>query len=140
MNLDLKSLDDDRWIETNGRHRSVAPTAVEGAGTAEDAFRTAICGALDEIARQIAMLNALVRSEAQGADVTSRTLSGRVVLTRRQLEILRFVAHGRSTDWIATELWLSVATVRNHVARAMRVLDAHSRLEAVAKARDLGLI
>jgi DNA-binding NarL/FixJ family response regulator len=62
------------------------------------------------------------------------------LLTPRQLEILAMVADGMSTEQIAEGLWLSVATVRNHVARTLRALDAHSRVEAVAKARRLGLL
>jgi DNA-binding NarL/FixJ family response regulator len=61
-------------------------------------------------------------------------------LTERQLEILGLVAEGLSTDEIAARLWLSVATVRNHIARALRALDAHSRMQGIAKARRLGLL
>jgi DNA-binding NarL/FixJ family response regulator len=62
------------------------------------------------------------------------------LLTRRQIEILSLIADGVSTEDIARRLWLSTATVRNHVARTLRALGAHSRLEAVAKARRLGLL
>jgi PAS domain S-box-containing protein len=56
-------------------------------------------------------------------------------LTPRQCEVLRLLEHGRSTDQIATELSLSVETVRNHVRNLMQALGVHSRLEAVAVAR-----
>jgi PAS domain S-box-containing protein len=56
-------------------------------------------------------------------------------LTPRQSEVLRLLEHGRSTDQIATELSLSVETVRNHVRNLMQALGVHSRLEAVAVAR-----
>jgi DNA-binding CsgD family transcriptional regulator len=61
-------------------------------------------------------------------------------LTRRQIEILGLIAEGLSTENIAGRLWLSPVTVRNHAARILRALDAHSRVEAVAKARRLGLL
>jgi PAS domain S-box-containing protein len=61
-------------------------------------------------------------------------------LTPRQMQILRMLAHGHSTHQIATELHLAVETVRNHVRRLLRALDAHSRLEAVAAARRDGLL
>jgi DNA-binding NarL/FixJ family response regulator len=64
----------------------------------------------------------------------------RVGLTARQHEILRLVAEGLSTKQIARELWLSPATVRNHVSAILLTLDAHSRIEAVATARDAGLL
>jgi DNA-binding CsgD family transcriptional regulator len=103
------------------------------------AFHAALYGAFAEINRQLSLLQGLLRDAAKNPDVPERPPPD-VGLTRRQLEILRFLAEGRSTAWIAAELWLSVATVRNHVAGAMRALDAHSRLEAVARARALGLL
>jgi PAS domain S-box-containing protein len=56
-------------------------------------------------------------------------------LTQRQIDVLRLLEHGRSTEQIAQELRLSSATVRNHIRGVLRALDAHSRLEAVAVAR-----
>jgi PAS domain S-box-containing protein len=56
-------------------------------------------------------------------------------LTPRQAEVLRLLELGRSTDQIADELHLSTDTVRNHIRRMLRALNAHSRLEAVAIGR-----
>ncbi|HST17090.1 MAG TPA: LuxR C-terminal-related transcriptional regulator [Gaiellaceae bacterium] len=56
-------------------------------------------------------------------------------LTPRQAEILRLLEHGHSTRQIASELHLSLDTVRNHIRFLLRALGAHSRLEAVALAR-----
>ena len=61
-------------------------------------------------------------------------------LTVRQREILAMLAAGATTEGIARELFLSVATVRNHIARTLRALGAHSRLAAVSRARDEGWI
>jgi PAS domain S-box-containing protein len=61
-------------------------------------------------------------------------------LTPRQAEVLRLLGHGRSTDQIARELHLSRDTVRNHIRRMMRALNAHSRLEAVAIGRSEHLV
>ena len=61
-------------------------------------------------------------------------------LTPRQSEVLRLLELGRSTDQIATELSLSVETVRNHVRNLMQALGVHSRLEAVAVSRHDHLI
>ena len=62
------------------------------------------------------------------------------VLSRRQEEVLRLVAEGVSTRAIATRLELSPSTVRNHIAAILRELSSHSRLEAVARAREKQLI
>jgi DNA-binding NarL/FixJ family response regulator len=64
------------------------------------------------------------------------------VLTTRELGILRILAKGRSTGAIASELFLSIHTVRNHVSNILMKLGAHSKLEAVAIAtrdRIIGL-
>ena len=57
-------------------------------------------------------------------------------LTPRQAEVLRLLEHGRSTEQIANELHLSLETVRNHIRGILRALGVHSRLEAVAVARQ----
>ena len=61
-------------------------------------------------------------------------------LTARQVEILRLLDAGVGTDEIAARLHLTRTTVRNHVARLLHRLDSHSRLEALARARGLGIL
>jgi PAS domain S-box-containing protein len=61
-------------------------------------------------------------------------------LTERELEVLRLLATGNSTRAMATRLSISNATVRNHVHHVLEKLDAHSRLEAVARALRLRLL
>jgi len=61
-------------------------------------------------------------------------------LTARQREVLRLLAAGKSTSEIAQELALSPETVRNHIRHLLRALGVHSRLQAVVKAVDLGVI
>jgi PAS domain S-box-containing protein len=61
-------------------------------------------------------------------------------LTPRQREILDMIASGLSTSEIAEELTLSTETVRNHVRSVLGALDAHTRLQAIATARRLGLL
>jgi PAS domain S-box-containing protein len=65
---------------------------------------------------------------------------GSTHLTPRQLEILGLLAGGASTNQIAAELFISRETVRNHIRGILRALGAHARLEAVVKARSLGLL
>jgi DNA-binding NarL/FixJ family response regulator len=60
-------------------------------------------------------------------------------LTRRELEILRALAAGRTNKEIAHELVLSVHTVERHVANAYRKIGAHNRAEATAYAVRRGL-
>ncbi len=52
-------------------------------------------------------------------------------LTRRETEILRALAAGESTESIAEDLCISLATVRNHIRAVLLKLQVNSRLEAV---------
>ena len=61
-------------------------------------------------------------------------------LSRRETEVLRYLAEGISTPEMSAVMQLSVNTVRNHVQSAIRRLGAHSKLEAVAIARREGII
>ena len=66
--------------------------------------------------------------------------SGIEQLTAREVEVLRLLAAGRSNQAIADELIIAVGTVKRHVNSIMGKLQAASRLEAVARARDLRLV
>jgi len=61
-------------------------------------------------------------------------------LSPRERETLALLAAGHSTDEIAERMAISRETVRNHIKRVLRGLDANSRVEAVAKARRAGLV
>ena len=61
-------------------------------------------------------------------------------LAPRELEVLRLVARGRSTQQIADELEISPHTVRNHVRHFRRKLDARTKLDAVLTAMRLGIL
>jgi DNA-binding CsgD family transcriptional regulator len=61
-------------------------------------------------------------------------------LTRRELEVLRLVAVGRTNAEIAHELVLSPRTVEMHVRNTLAKLDCRSRTEAAARGHELGLV
>lgn len=61
-------------------------------------------------------------------------------LTSRELDVLNLLSRGRSNAVIAGELLISVNTVRNHIQSILSKLGAHSKLEAVAVAREAGLL
>jgi LuxR family maltose regulon positive regulatory protein len=61
-------------------------------------------------------------------------------LTERELEVLRLIASGKSNRRIATELFVSVGTVKTHLNNLYRKLGAHSRTQALARARELKLL
>ena len=61
-------------------------------------------------------------------------------LSGRELEVLQLVAAGKSNRRIASELFVSVGTVKTHLNNLYRKLDARSRTQAVARGRQLNLI
>ncbi|WP_026414995.1 ATP-binding protein [Actinomadura oligospora] len=66
--------------------------------------------------------------------------SPRGTLTARESEVLRLLARGRSNKEIAAELFISPKTASVHVSNLMAKLEVSSRGEAVAVARDRGLL
>lgn len=60
-------------------------------------------------------------------------------LSRREVEVLRLLAEGRSNREIGAELVLSVRTVERHVTNIYRKIDAHNRAQATAFALEHGL-
>ena len=61
-------------------------------------------------------------------------------LTRREQEVLQWVASGLPNKEIARKLDLSLATVRNHVHNVLEKLEVHSKLEAVSLAYRSGWV
>ncbi|TML83253.1 MAG: helix-turn-helix transcriptional regulator [Actinobacteria bacterium] len=61
-------------------------------------------------------------------------------LTPRQNETLHLLAAGLTTEQIAERLGVSRETARNYIRRLLRALGVHSRLEAVVRGREDGLI
>ncbi|HEX5506321.1 MAG TPA: LuxR C-terminal-related transcriptional regulator, partial [Thermomicrobiales bacterium] len=61
-------------------------------------------------------------------------------LSARERELLRLVAAGLATPEIAAHLFISPNTVRNHLKSVYGKLGVHSRLQAVERARALGLL
>ena len=61
-------------------------------------------------------------------------------LSGRELEILKLIAHGLSNRAIGERLFLALDTVKGHNRRIFDKLQAQSRTEAIARARELGLL
>jgi DNA-binding NarL/FixJ family response regulator len=61
-------------------------------------------------------------------------------LTSREREVMTLVAAGMRNDEIAERFVISPATVKTHVSRALRKLDARDRAQLVAIAYQVGLV
>jgi LuxR family transcriptional regulator, maltose regulon positive regulatory protein len=81
-----------------------------------------------------APITAPLGSAASGIETLIEPLSG------RELEVLALIADGLSNPEIAARLYLSVNTLRAHTTHIYHKLDVHNRVQAVSRARQLGLL
>ena len=106
-----------------------------------DAYRTARkLGARPlaaEAAREVAALGEPVTERLGNRAAAHADGPG---LTRRELEVVRLVAVGRTNREIATQLFLSRRTVDMHLRNLLRKLDCRSRVEAAHRAGELDLL
>jgi DNA-binding NarL/FixJ family response regulator len=102
-----------------------------------DAVRRAAEGEMLIPAATLAGLLARQR-QRQREEAALQKLAGQ--LTPREREILQLMAQGLDNRAIAEKLFISFTTVRGHVQNILEKLDAHSKLEAVARANQHGLI
>ncbi len=61
-------------------------------------------------------------------------------LSQRELEVLQLIAQGRSNREISEHLFLALDTVKGHNQKIFGKLQVQRRTEAVARARELGLL
>jgi DNA-binding NarL/FixJ family response regulator len=102
-----------------------------------DAVRRAASGEMLIPAATLAGLLSRVR-ERQTRERELQRLTGHI--TPREREILNLMAQGLDKNTIAEKLFISFTTVRGHVQNILEKLDAHSKLEAVARASEHGLL
>jgi LuxR family maltose regulon positive regulatory protein len=61
-------------------------------------------------------------------------------LSARELEVLGLIANGCSNAEIATKLFISLGTVKRHINNLFGKLEVRSRTQAVARAKNLGIL
>jgi DNA-binding NarL/FixJ family response regulator len=101
----------------------------------------------DELRRSIILV-------AEGKSVLSPEVTGRVMkvvgsshgippdvaLSRREMDVLKCLAKGKTSAQIASDLFISENTVKTHVRHILEKLEASNRAEAVSRAIQLGVI
>ncbi len=75
-------------------------------------------------------------ARADGEDLSNEIFSP---LTSREREVIDLVARGLSNDQIASQLFISPKTVRNHITNIFGKLNIKSRPQAIVMAREAGL-
>lgn len=61
-------------------------------------------------------------------------------LSKREMEVLTLMAQGCSNQEIASQLFLSLATIKTHASRIFEKMDVKRRTQAIEKAQKAGLI
>jgi NarL family two-component system response regulator LiaR len=72
--------------------------------------------------------------------VLDTSLVSQFELSKRELEILGLLSQGLSNQEIATQLFVSLSTVKTHIQNIFEKLDVKRRTQAVEKAKRLNLI
>ncbi len=85
----------------------------------------------------ISRIVAMIPNEETGKPVG---VYSRSLLSKREVELLNLIASGCSNKEIAAELVISIGTVKRHTVNIFNKLDVKNRTEAVARARELGLL
>lgn len=156
---------EEKGVEAIGRIRQFAPhTAViilTGAAGQDDvagAVEAGAVGVLEKVLHPSELVRAIER--ARGGEnlfspaIVAEAMRGRArrereaeerdrvagALTPRERDVLALLAAGCDSKTIATRLGLSVHTARDHVQSVLEKMDAHSRIEAVVRAGELGLV
>lgn len=126
----------DRALELGARGGYVRVFADEGA-----ALLALIEGCREALSAPAGYLDSLLevmRAEAGRTPEPPAAAEALVPLTRRELEVLRLLADGRSNQEIADELVLALTTVKKHVANILGKLGVANRTQAAMEARRLG--
>lgn len=78
-----------------------------------------------------------LRSEKRDLLLKQMGLEAALLLTPRELEILKFVAYGYPASYIAENLHLSTRTVENYIAVIKSKLDCESKVNLIKKAHEI---
>jgi DNA-binding NarL/FixJ family response regulator len=143
-----------RLVALTPESRVVMVTASDDIAHVDEAILAGAVGYLlkDDPAERIA---AAMRAAAEGESVFSPKIVSYLFrqvsngqskpedqprLTHRELEVLELMAEGRENSEIASELSISVETVKNHVSSVLAKLEAVNRTEAAVQAVRRGLL
>ena len=150
MDLSMPVLD---GIEATRRIRETTPdtkvVVLTMHGDADMVQRAIRAGAVGYLVKDCTTdeVVATIRAAASGETAVSRELAVAMLaeaqdemISKREREVLQLVAEGLTTPEVADRLFISIKTVKNHLASIYEKLDAHDRTQAVLRAIRLGII
>jgi LuxR family maltose regulon positive regulatory protein len=94
----------------------------------------------DYVRRLLAAFPETEPEQAAPSETDSANLGLIEPLSERELEVLELIAEGLTNPEIASRLYLALNTVKAHTRNIYGKLGVHNRMEAVARARTLGLL
>lgn len=136
----LTSFKDDRYLFLSLR-AGASGFLLKGATREElvDAVKQVTCGhavVCPEMTRRL-----LDRFEIRPAHcLVAKADVAAEVLSKRELQVTRCMASGKSNQEIADELYLTPATVKSHVSRVLSKLGLRDRLQVALFAHDTGMV
>ena len=104
--------------------------------TMEEVVRTVQQAASGETSLSAELAEAMLAEAAQ----PMIGVPAEAIITKREEEVLQLIAEGLSTTEVATRLFISVKTVKNHLASVYQKLDSRDRTQAVVRAVKMGII
>lgn len=139
----LRARLEETWPEGIEELHRRAADWYESEGLMEGALQHAAAGGDRE---RLLRLAALARGEPLQRNLAEALLASvdgapdQEVLSRRELEVLQLLARGESNKDMARQLGVSLSTVKTHLSHIYEKLEAHSRTQAVSRARRLSLL
>jgi DNA-binding NarL/FixJ family response regulator len=106
----------------------------------KDEHPRAIVDGVRAVARGEVWLSKIVLGGLVEHSLRGETAAPTSPVTRREMDVLRLVAHGKYNEQIATALGIAEGTVKNHITNLYDKLQVHSRAELVAYAWQNGLV
>jgi DNA-binding NarL/FixJ family response regulator len=127
----------DREVLVDAIRAGAAGYLVKDCSTEEvvDTVRKAAAGetalSAELAASMLGEVRELVKREDAGAEP---------IISKREEEVLQLIADGLSTTEVAAKLYISVKTVKNHLASIYQKLDTRDRTQAVLQAVRMGIV
>ena len=115
----------------------------EGSPMVQLLSETTACGINpDYISKLLAVFEAGKQKSEDKASLPSSSSGQPLIepLSQRELEVLKLIAQGLSNHEISERLFLALSTIKGHNRIIFGKLQVQRRTEAIARARELGLL